>query len=347
MRSSHKTNINELTMPIISIVMPAYNVEKYIGQAIESIIRQTFEDWELIVVDDCSKDNTLKVVEEWQHADTRIRCIKRKQNSGCVRIPRFDGVIEAEGELVCPIDSDDRVEPDYLSKMLARQRETQCDIVLGRMVFCNECMVPDGRMIPRKEYDMSQLFNKHEAVKRTLGEWKIAMNGMLVKADSYKAYVQSVYHSGLNVGYEDELDHRKLILTISKVALVDTAYYYRQQPNSVIHAISLKRFDELIIAKLVYELAMQAYPTDIEIHEKVRNEYFEKTYRCRLLYLQHKKQFKEEERRSIRKLIKEAFLNSYSKTYTGGNAKLRFLMSSWTMFLWLTIVIQKINKYFR
>ena len=68
--------------PVISISMPAYNVEKYIGEAIESILAQTFTDWELIIVDDCSKDKTLAIASEYAAKDSRIRIIKRKENSG-------------------------------------------------------------------------------------------------------------------------------------------------------------------------------------------------------------------------------------------------------------------------
>lgn len=334
-------------MPIISIVMPAYNVEKYIGEAIESIIKQTFENWELIIVDDCSKDDTAKVVEKWQRTDTRIKCLNRKDNSGGARIPRFDGIMEAKGEMICTIDADDKIESCYLSKMLARQQETHSDMVLGRMVFCNETMLADGRMIPLKDYNMSQIFNGHEAVKQTLGEWEIAMNGMLVKADRYKKYVQFAYHTGFNIGYADDLDHRELVLSVPKVSMTNAIYYYRQQPNSVIHTISVNRFKELIAAKLSYKFAIQTYPNDTHIHDKVINEYFEKTYRCRLLYLQYKKRFNKEERYYISKLIKEAYLNIRLKKLFWRNAKQQLLILSWSMFLLLTSTIQKINKQLR
>lgn len=334
-------------MLIVSIVMPAYNVEKYIGEAIESIIKQTFENWELIIVDDCSKDATVKVIEKWQRADARIICLKRKDNSGGARIPRFDGIMEAKGEMVCTIDADDKIESGYLSKMLARQRETHSDIVLGRMVFCNELMVADGRMIPQKNYDMSQIFNGYETVKQTLGEWRIAMAGMLVKTNKYREYIQLAYRSGFNIGYADDLDHRKLVLSVPQVSMTNAIYYYRQQPNSVIHTISVNRFKELIAAKLSYEFAIQTYPDDTHIQDKVINEYFEKTYRCRLLYLQYKALFNKEERYYISNLIKEVYLNIHLKKYFWRNAKQQLLILSWPIFLLLTSAIQKINKHLR
>ena len=131
--------------PVISISMPAYNVEKYIGEAIESILAQTFTDWELIIVDDCSKDKTLAIASEYAAKDSRIRIIKRKENSGSVRLPRLDGVMAAHGTYICTIDSDDAIEPEYLQKMIDRQRETRSDIVLCRMRLCNQALQEDGR----------------------------------------------------------------------------------------------------------------------------------------------------------------------------------------------------------
>ena len=70
---------------MISVVMPAYNVEKYIVEAIESIIAQTYKDWELIVVDDCSKDATCEIVERYVNQYSNIKFIRRKENSGGCR----------------------------------------------------------------------------------------------------------------------------------------------------------------------------------------------------------------------------------------------------------------------
>ena len=150
--------------PVISISMPAYNVEKYIGEAIESILAQTFTDWELIIVDDCSKDKTLAIASEYAAKDSRIRIIKRNENSGSVRLPRLDGVMAAHGTYICAIDSDDAIEPEYLQKMIDRQRETRSDIVLGRMRLCNQALQEDGRMIPDAQYNMSKIFCGREAV---------------------------------------------------------------------------------------------------------------------------------------------------------------------------------------
>ncbi len=85
--------------------MPAYNAGKYIVKAIESIKIRLFSDWKLVVVDDCSTDDTISIVEEYARKDSKIKLIKRKNNSGRGRLPRFDGIKEAIGDFICAIDS--------------------------------------------------------------------------------------------------------------------------------------------------------------------------------------------------------------------------------------------------
>lgn len=95
----------------ISVIIPAYNSEKYIGKSIESVQTQLFQNWELIVVDDGSKDNTFNVAESYANLDNRIRVIHQK-NAG-PGIARNTGIAAANGDYIVFFDSDDYVEKDY------------------------------------------------------------------------------------------------------------------------------------------------------------------------------------------------------------------------------------------
>ena len=97
----------------ISIVIPVYNVEKFIVQCIESILAQTFTDWELILVDDGSLDASASICDDYACRDKRIRVIHKK--NGGVSSARNVGLDNASGEYVCFIDSDDWVDPSYLA----------------------------------------------------------------------------------------------------------------------------------------------------------------------------------------------------------------------------------------
>ena len=328
--------------PVISISMPAYNVEKYIGEAIESILAQSFTDWELIIVDDCSKDKTLAIASEYAAKDSRIRIIKRKENSGSARLPRFDGILSACGEYICAIDSDDAIEPEYLQKMINRQQETGCDIVLGRMRLCNQALQEDGRIIPNAQYNMSRIFCGRESVIATLGEWQIAMAGMLVTSDLYKDYVKRNYNAFINTVYADELDHRKLLLEASFVAMADASYLYRQQSGSVIHQVSFRRFDELKVAIYYLDFVFQNFSNDGVTINKVLQECLEKTYRCQQMFLANKKVFKKEERNYISKLIKTTYKRVTSNEITGLGLKYKLLSVSYPLFIATTYIINAI-----
>lgn len=100
---------------LVSIVMPSYNGEKYILETIESIQKQTYSNWELLIVDDCSTDNTENVVKSVK--DDRIRFLKNKKNSGAA-VSRNYALREATGKWVAFLDSDDLWYPQKLEKQL-------------------------------------------------------------------------------------------------------------------------------------------------------------------------------------------------------------------------------------
>ena len=104
-------------MPKVSVIMPAYNAEKTVAQAINSVTRQTFGDFELIVIDDCSKDSTVAVIEDLAKNDGRIVLLKNKENSGVSKTRNY-GVSMAKGELIAFLDSDDMWREDKLEKQL-------------------------------------------------------------------------------------------------------------------------------------------------------------------------------------------------------------------------------------
>ena len=102
--------------PLVSVVMPVYNREMYVGAAIESILGQTFTDFELIIVDDGSTDQSVAIIQGYR--DPRIRLIRFSQNKG-VSAARNVGNHEARGEFIAVMDSDDIALPKRLEKQLA------------------------------------------------------------------------------------------------------------------------------------------------------------------------------------------------------------------------------------
>tara|TARA_B100001057_G_scaffold26592_1_gene24385 strand:- start:8017 stop:8799 length:783 start_codon:yes stop_codon:yes gene_type:complete len=94
-------------MTSISIIMPSFNSEEYISETINSIISQTFKDWELIIVDDYSKDKTIKIIKEYTEKDNRISLIKLESNFGGPAKPRNIGIKKSKSDVIAFCDSDD------------------------------------------------------------------------------------------------------------------------------------------------------------------------------------------------------------------------------------------------
>ncbi len=105
-----------LKKPKISVIIPVYEVERYLRRCLDSVIAQTFTDWEAICVDDGSMDDSGKILDEYAARDKRFRVI-HKENAG-VSAARNDGIKLARGEFVHFMDSDDFIDPDYYEKMI-------------------------------------------------------------------------------------------------------------------------------------------------------------------------------------------------------------------------------------
>jgi len=121
-------------MPAVSVVMPAYNVSRYLGDAIESVRRQTFTDWELLIVDDGSQDDTLEVATRYATLDPRVIVIH--QANGGISAARNTGLARAQGIVIAILDSDDVWMPEFLESQLGiLERRPEIDIVTGNAWF--------------------------------------------------------------------------------------------------------------------------------------------------------------------------------------------------------------------
>lgn len=116
--------------PKISVLIPVYNVEKYIGRCIDSILSQSFEDFEIIIVNDASPDRSIEIVREYQKKDPRIRIIDKERNEGLM-MARHTGYHNAKGQYVFFCDSDDFLPEDSLSELYNKALETGAEIIVG------------------------------------------------------------------------------------------------------------------------------------------------------------------------------------------------------------------------
>ena len=121
---------------LISVIMPAYNAQETLACAVDSVLSQTYKKLELIIVDDCSKDDTLRIAQDYALADRRIKVLHNAQNSGASRT-RHNAVEAASGKWIAFLDSDDAWVSDKLEKQVILQKKKNATLVFTGSAFMN------------------------------------------------------------------------------------------------------------------------------------------------------------------------------------------------------------------
>lgn len=232
--------------PIISVIVPVYNVEKYITKCIDSILAQSFSDFELLLVDDGSTDSSGSICDEYSKKDSRVRVI-HKENSG-PSDARNMGIAQATGDYVTYIDSDDLVHVDYLELLYNSLKENDAEISVCNIVhFHNEEEID----INSKFNPTIQVMDGEEAMIQMLignihGSSACAMLVPIAMAREIN-FPSGRYH-------EDDFISYKYIYSAKKVANIEEAlYFYYQRENSIMHSGYGKiSVDELDAADYVY-----------------------------------------------------------------------------------------------
>lgn len=146
---------------LISIIMAAYNAEKTIEQAINSVLSQTYTNFELLVVNDCSTDRTAELVKSIAAKDSRVRLISNVKNNG-VSYTRKHGLEEAKGSWIAILDSDDAWAPEKLEKQIDFQRRTNADLLFTGSAFMDSEGHPiDWYLHAPKEVTYRQLLKQN------------------------------------------------------------------------------------------------------------------------------------------------------------------------------------------
>ena len=163
--------------PMVSIIIPNFNCEKFIGLTIDSVISQSFQNWELIVVDDCSTDKSRDVIQKYVDADTRVRLLVMEKNSGGPAGPRNLGIEKANGSLIAFLDSDDIWHPKKLEYQLKFMNENHVNFTSTmRLVFSND------HEVQHSEIGFSKKTNKisyHSLLKKNM----IVTSSVIVQRD--------------------------------------------------------------------------------------------------------------------------------------------------------------------
>lgn len=258
------TNINNS----ISFVMPAYNAGKYISRAIDSIINQTFNNWELIIVNDASTDNTSQVLCQYAALDSRIKVINNLHNSGNAYNPRKKAILNAAYDIVAPLDADDWIEPTYIDTLLSRMRDTGAEIVYPAMVKPDN----NAQIVPVETFDLFSIWEGKNLVIYTLNEWKIGANGGLIRKKLYTDLFQMNFKTCYI--FSDEYLTRLLLYSANTVAFSEARYFYFPNETSVTHKASSRLFDKLTCNHYLSKFIHSHYPIGSEERINIEIQHF-------------------------------------------------------------------------
>ena len=223
----------------ISIIIPVYNVEKYLSTCLDSVINQTYQNLEIILVNDGSTDACPKICEVYATKDNRIKVI-HKQNGG-LSDARNVGLKQTTGNLVSFVDSDDVLALDFYQKLINVLIKNNADIAeCGFLKFENESKLNEAKI---DRHQNVEIYETEKALALLLeGSLSIVVWNKI-----YKKKLLEGIEFPVNKINEDEYWTYKIIAKAKKIVKIhDELYFYRQQPTSIMgSSYSIKRLDGL------------------------------------------------------------------------------------------------------
>lgn len=264
-----------LREPLVSVVVPIYQIDRYIGICIESLMNQTYRNIEIILVDDGSPDRAPEICDLYAKKDSRIKVI-HKENGGLVSA-RKAGLESSKGEYVGYVDGDDWVDPGFYESLVRTITEYESDIVVAGM--SRDLFSISSKMtskIPAGNYEGERLsklkqnmltFERFSRIGITTYVWnKLFKREMLLK------YQMSV-DNGISIG-EDAAVTYPYIMACNKVSVIDNCdYHYRQREDSMLKKATAYR-KEVVGLKKLYEHLMTAaefYDDSFNYKDQIRD----------------------------------------------------------------------------
>ena len=240
----------------VSVIIPVYNVEKYIKQCLESVINQTLKDIEIIVVNDGTKDNSMKIVEEYL-SDKRIKIIN-KENGG-LSSARNAGMREAQGKYIYFIDSDDFVDKEVLSTLYKNSENEKMDIVFSNFSYYNDRTKKEKRakfIFPFKENinkGYYYLYNGEE-----INVWNRLYKKEFLKKYNFK-FIEGIIYEDQDFGF-------KTIMLAEKIKYVEN-YGYKYRTDREGSIMSSQKKEKSIESVQTLKREMSKFFSNVNLNE--------------------------------------------------------------------------------
>jgi glycosyltransferase involved in cell wall biosynthesis len=246
----------------ISVFIPVHNGEKYLSKTLDSLLAQSFMDFEAIFVDDCSTDASEQILLDYARRDARIRVLKTPDNLGCASKVLNFALQHLSGGAFVYASQDDLFSEDWLQKMHQRALATGADAVIPNVTFYHELDPSKNRSIVGLNGDCQVQLTGREAMEQSLN-WSISGNALwnldLIRKLGFEQFAAN----------SDEYSVRKLLLQCNKVVFSEGTFFYRQDNDQAItKKKSPNSFDwpytQLRLAQLLQEYS---FPTKLIRHE--------------------------------------------------------------------------------
>ena len=303
----------------VSIIVPFYNVEKYIEKCLTSLVNQTLEEIEIILVNDGSKDNSIKVAKDFeQKYSAKIRYYE-KPNGGLGDARNF-GIKFAKGEYIAFLDSDDYVEPTMYEEMYEMAIKEKSDMV--------ECDFWWEYPNKKKEDIGVEYKNQNDMLLKA----RVVAWNKLIKKEIYEKHPEARFAVGLR--YEDVEGFYKILPYINKVSFVRKPFIHYVQRNNSISNTQNKKNEEMFI---VLDNVLNYYK-EKNIYEKFEKE-LEYTY-TRYLLCSSLKRISKIQEKQIRKDLLEKTWNELNTKFPDWK-KNKMLNSNWSL---KNMYIKSVNK---
>lgn len=232
----------------ISVVTTVYNVEKYIGQCLSSIVGQTYPNLEIIIVDDCGTDGSMTIVDVYAKQDKRIKVLHHEKNMGAGHARRT-GIEACTGDYIITVDGDDWLGADFIEKLVENAKETDADIVSGGMTIVhNDYYHKIERFMPRISEGMQKFLDYSN-------QKIVFLANKIIKKRLFDLVPYSTRRF-----CEDTPVILPMLYWADKVSYVDTqGYFYRQNDASLCHRVN--SFENALFKALCSQ-EMQAFFAD-------------------------------------------------------------------------------------
>ncbi len=294
---------------LISVIIPVYNVESYIDRCVESVISQSYDSLQIILVDDGSTDNSGDICDEWREKDSRIEVI-HKSNGGLSDARNY-GLDNSRGEYITLIDSDDYVDTEYVKYLYELIKQDRCDISISSYYVSRTTGNEDNG-----KGQSDAILNSAEAISKMLCD-----NGFTVSACA-KLYKKTLFDEiRYPVGKlcEDNGTTYKLLLNAKKISYGhESHYYYCVRTDSIMTSeFSWKKFDLIDLTDQMAEDVLNVYP-------ELRDEVIRRQLYARMSVLRQAAEDKTVNMRDMRlEELRKYILNNKTEFYKNQKMSLR------------------------